>query len=106
MFGEHINGGMAEVASCNIKFLKDEFPSVDEIKKDLKLYELQQVIPYLLMMGRIYVFTMSPEDSTLPVSRRDDENLVAHENQHENEVHPSLRFLKTRVVHIFKIRHI
>ena len=42
MFEEHLNGGIMEIDSRNIEFLDDEFPRVGEIKKDLKLYELQQ----------------------------------------------------------------
>jgi len=30
MFGEHPNGGMTQVDSCNIEFPKDEFASVGE----------------------------------------------------------------------------
>jgi len=44
MYEEHPNGGMTEIKSRNVDFLEDEFPSVGEIKKDLKLYELQQDI--------------------------------------------------------------
>jgi len=40
MYGEHPNGGMIEIESCNVDFLEDEFPSIGEIKKDFKLYEL------------------------------------------------------------------
>jgi len=41
MFGEHPKRGMTEVDSHNVNFVKDEFPSVGEIKQDLQLYELQ-----------------------------------------------------------------
>ena len=41
MFGEHLNNGVTEVDFRNVEFLEDEFPSVSEIKKDLKLYESQ-----------------------------------------------------------------
>jgi len=34
MFSEHPNGGMTEIDSRNFDFLKDEFPSVGEIKQD------------------------------------------------------------------------
>jgi len=37
MFGEHPNDGMTEVDSHNVEFLKDEFPSVGKVKKDLYL---------------------------------------------------------------------
>ena len=39
---------MTEIESHNVDFIEDEFPSVAEIKKDLKLYELQQNLqPYV-----------------------------------------------------------
>ena len=38
---EHLNGSMTKVYSHNVEFLEDEFPSVGEIKKDLKLYKLR-----------------------------------------------------------------
>ena len=42
MYREHINGGMTEMDSRNVNFLKDELSSIGEIKKDLELYESQQ----------------------------------------------------------------
>jgi len=41
MYMEHQNGGMTETRSHNSDFLKDEFPSIDEIIKDLEPHELQ-----------------------------------------------------------------
>ena len=41
MYGEHRNGGMTKINFHNVDFLEDDFPSIDEIKKDLELYELQ-----------------------------------------------------------------
>ena len=40
MYGERLNGGMIEINSRNVDFLEDEFPSIGEIIKDLKLYDL------------------------------------------------------------------
>ena len=40
MYREHPHGGMTEIESRNVDFLEDEFPSIGEIKKDFKLYEL------------------------------------------------------------------
>jgi len=40
MYKEHSNGGMIEIESHNVNFLEHEFPSIGEIIKDLKLYEL------------------------------------------------------------------
>jgi len=44
MYGEHPNGGMREIDSRNVDFLEDEFPTIGEVKKDVKLFELQQNI--------------------------------------------------------------
>ena len=51
MFVEHPNGRMIEVDSSIVKFLKDQFLSVDEIKKDLWLYELQHDSQLSLIEG-------------------------------------------------------
>ena len=40
MYGEQPNGGTTEVGSRNVNFLEDEFPSIGEIKTDLRFYEL------------------------------------------------------------------
>jgi len=53
MFGEHPNGGMTEVDSCNVDFLEDEFPRIDEMKQDLQLYELQLDSEVSLGEGRM-----------------------------------------------------
>jgi len=42
MYGEHANSDMIEIDSHNIAFLENEFPSIGEIKNNLKLYELHQ----------------------------------------------------------------
>ena len=41
MHGEHLNGGMMEIDSYNVEFLDEEFLNTCEIKKDIKLHELQ-----------------------------------------------------------------
>ena len=53
MFGEHPDGGMTEVDSYNVDFLKDEFLSIDEIKQDLQPYELQLDTELSLGKGRV-----------------------------------------------------
>ena len=88
MFGEHPNGSMMERDSHNVEFLEDEFPSVGEIKKDLKLFELQQDDILSLDEGKNLYIHRVTEESTLPTSERDDEILVAYEKQPENEVYP------------------
>jgi len=40
MYGEHPNGGMIDIDSCNVDFLEDEFSTIGEIKKDVELFEL------------------------------------------------------------------
>jgi len=74
-----------------------KFPSVGEIKNDLKLYELQHDdLLSLDKMGNLNTHHII-EDSTLPLSGRDDEILVAQENQSENEVHPQAPILEHEV---------
>jgi len=41
MHREHPNGVMIEIDSRNVDFLKDEFPTIGEVKKDVDLFELQ-----------------------------------------------------------------
>ena len=53
MYREHLSGSMIEIESRNVDFLKDEFPSIGEIKKDLKLYKLQQDLQPSLGEGGI-----------------------------------------------------
>ena len=53
MYGEHPNGGMIEIDSRNVDFLKIEFPTIGEVKKDVKLFELQQNIQPSFSGGRI-----------------------------------------------------
>jgi len=59
MYGQHSNGGMIEIESRNVDFLDDEFPSIGEIKKDLKLYELQQDLQPSLGICDLGVTTLS-----------------------------------------------
>ena len=50
MYGEHSDGGMTEIESHDVNFIEDDFPSINEAKQDLQLYELQElegVIPSL-----------------------------------------------------------
>lgn len=41
MYGEHPDGGMTEIESRDVNFLEEDFPTIGEVKGDLKLYELQ-----------------------------------------------------------------
>ena len=42
MYGEHPNGGMAEIESRDIDFIETNFPNIGEANKDLDLYELEE----------------------------------------------------------------
>ena len=77
MYGEHPNGGFVD--SHNVNFLKDEFPSVGQIKQDLQLYELQLDNELSLDEGENLIAHHVTKNSTL-VSKRDAENLSAPEN--------------------------
>jgi len=88
MYGEHPNGGMAEVDSRNVEFLEEEFPSIGEIKKDLALYELLLDDQLSLGDGEDLNTHRVTKNSTILLSRRDDELLVTQENQPDNEVRP------------------
>jgi len=57
-------------------------------KKDLELYELQQDNPLSLNKTENSHTYQVNEDSTLLVTKRDNANLLAQENQFENETHP------------------
>ena len=40
IYGKQPNGGMTKIYAYNVDFLKDEFSSIGEIKRDVELYEL------------------------------------------------------------------
>ena len=42
MYGEHPNGGMTEIESRDINFIKTNFPNIGEANRDLDLYELKE----------------------------------------------------------------
>jgi hypothetical protein len=42
MHGEHPNGGMTEIESCDIDFIETDFPNIGDANKDLGLYELEE----------------------------------------------------------------
>ena len=42
IYGDHPDGGLTEIESCDIVFLKDDYPSIGEVKRDLELYELEE----------------------------------------------------------------
>ena len=66
MYGEHSNGGMTEIESCDINFVEDDFPSISEAKLDLHFYELQGlegVIPSLCEGGESQLHPEIVKDS-------------------------------------------
>ena len=42
MYGEHPNGGMAEIESRDIDFIETDFPSIGDANRDLDFYELEE----------------------------------------------------------------
>ena len=67
---------MIEINSNNVELLKNEFPSVGEIKKDLSLYELQQD-DLLSLSERENINThRATKDSVIPVFGRDDKTML------------------------------
>ena len=95
IYREHPNGSINEVDSCNVDFLENEFPSIDEVKKDLQLYELQQHLS--LGEGEDLYTCRVIEDSGFPPDNRDSGRaptvptggiLSAKDIQPENEESP------------------
>ena len=85
MYGEHPNGGMTEVDSRNVEFLKDEFWSICEIKNDLALYELPLDDQLSLGEGEDFSTHRTTEDS-----RQDVQLLVNQGDQLDIEVRPQI----------------
>ena len=54
MFGEHPNGGKAEVDSCDVDFIENDFPSIGDVNESLDLYELEELsgVPLSSSEGR------------------------------------------------------
>jgi len=77
MFGEHPNGGLTKADSRDVEFLEDEFFSIGEIKQDTTLYELPPNDQLSLEEGADLNSHRVIEDSSLPLSERDYELLVA-----------------------------
>jgi len=84
MHGEHPNGGMTEIDSRNVDFLKNEFPTIGEFKKDVELFELQQNIQPSFGEGESLDSNQVTEDGMPPLSEGNEEDLPAQ----ENEIHP------------------
>ncbi|KAF8405902.1 hypothetical protein HHK36_007980 [Tetracentron sinense] len=66
MYGEHPNGGMIEVESRDIDFIKIDFPSIGDANKDLDLYELEEdevILPSSSEGGELVHCPIIVEDS-------------------------------------------
>ena len=66
MYGEHSDSGMTEIESRHVNFIEDDFPSINEAKQDLQLYELQElegVIPSLGEGGESQLHPKIAKDS-------------------------------------------
>ena len=41
MYGEHPDGGMTEIELRDVDFIKSDFPSIGDAKRDLDVYEIE-----------------------------------------------------------------
>ena len=74
---EHPNGGLTEIDSHNIDFLDDEFLTIAEINKDVKLFELPQDIQPSFSEGENLNSNEVSEDGMPPLSERNGGDLSA-----------------------------
>ena len=117
MYGEHPNGGMIKIDSRNVDFLEDEFPTIGEVKKDVKLFELQQNIQPSFGEGENLNSNQVTEDGMPPLPEGNGGDLSAQKNEirprspiHEesqpaSEVHPQSPVAEHSVSHMFGIPH-
>ena len=61
MYGEHIDGGMTEIESHDVNFIDDDFSSISEEKKNLHLYELQELEGIVPSLGKGEESQLHPE---------------------------------------------
>ena len=76
MYGKHTNGGMTEIDSYNVDFLEDEFPTIGEVRKDVKLFELQQDIQPSFSEGENLDSNQVTEDGMPPLSEKNGETYL------------------------------
>ncbi|KAL8487996.1 hypothetical protein ACS0TY_023861 [Phlomoides rotata] len=43
MYGKHSDRGMIKIDSRNVNLLEEEFPTIGEVKRNIELYELQDL---------------------------------------------------------------
>ena len=81
MYAEHPNDGMIEIDSRNVDFLEDEFPAIDEVKKDIELFELQQNIQPSFGEGENLGSNQVTEDGMPPLHEGNEGDLSAQDNE-------------------------
>lgn len=52
LFLEQFDGGMSEIRSRDVDFLENGIPSIREIEKDLKYYELEEASAHITLSSR------------------------------------------------------
>ena len=52
MYGGHQDGGMTKIESRDINFIETDFPSISDVKGDLDLYELEDIIDDVLSLSK------------------------------------------------------
>jgi len=80
-YGEHPNVSMTKKDFYNVNFLEDEFPSIGEIKKVFKLYELQQDLQLFLVEMDDLNSHQPTKDGARPLPERNRGDLSAYRNQ-------------------------
>jgi len=80
-YREHPKSGMIKIDSCNVNFLKDEFPSMGEIKKDLEPYELQQDLQPSLDKGENLNACQVIKNGEPPLPKRNGRDLSTQGNE-------------------------
>ena len=43
MLGEHPDGGVTEIVSCDVEFMENDFPSRGDVGQSLELYEMVEL---------------------------------------------------------------
>jgi len=80
MYGEHPNG-MTKIDSGNVDFLEDELLTIGEVKKDVKLFELQQNIQLSFSEGENLDSKQVTEDGIPLLSQGNGSDLLTQENE-------------------------
>lgn len=43
-YGEHLKGGMADMKSCDVTFIENDFNNIDETNENLELLKCKKII--------------------------------------------------------------